>query len=55
MLQVTWILQTVHGRHNKLSENQQRRKPILYIPPIHQFCVDALLSHLMLQVIFCAA
>ena len=55
MLQVTLILQTVHGRHNKVSENQQRRNPIPYIPPIYQFCVDALLSHLMLQVIFCVA
>ena len=55
MLQVTLILQTVDGRHNKISENQQRRNPIPYIPPIYQFCVDALLSQLMLQVIFCAA
>ena len=29
------------------------KKTIPHLPPIHQFCVDSLFSHLMLQVIFC--
>ena len=47
-------LQTVDGHHNKVPENQQWRKHIEHPPPIHQFCVDALFSDLMLQVNFCA-
>ena len=39
--------------HNKVPENQQWRKPIWYLRPIHQFCADELFSLLMLQVIFC--
>ena len=53
MLQVTFIFKTVDRRHNKVPENKQWRKPIRYLPQIHQLCVNALFSHLMLQVIFC--
>ena len=53
MLQVTLFLHTMDRRHNKVPENRQWRKPILYLAPIPQFCADELFSHLMLHVILC--
>ena len=53
MVQVTFISHIVDKRHHKVPENQYWRKRIRHLPSFHQFCVHAVLSLLMLQVIFC--